>query len=152
MAVALSKVVVPGASGWHRRCGRGSTDYLLLGFGALILAGGMGLDGFSGDMKVRSFSWLQPGTVLAGIAVCLVSVGGAVWWVLAGAHAPIERSRLDAIPPVRHECYEVRCAPQGCLPSTFLMAPPATRSWRMIDVEVGRCRSWLHVRESVLAR
>jgi hypothetical protein len=50
-------------------------------------------------MKVRSFSWLQPATVLAGIAVCLISVGGAVWWVLAGAHGPIERSRLNAIPP-----------------------------------------------------
>jgi hypothetical protein len=37
--------------------------------------------------------------VLAGIAVCLVSLGGAVWWVLAGAHGPIDRARLDAIPP-----------------------------------------------------
>ena len=74
-------------------------SYLLLGFAALIISGGMGLDGFSADMKERSFSWLQPATVLAGIAVCLVSVGGAVWWVLAGAHGPIERSRLDAIPP-----------------------------------------------------
>ena len=98
MAVALSKLVVlvpPVGSEVRPWVG----SYLLLGFGALIIAGGMGLDGFSGDMKVRSFSWLQPGTVLAGIAVCLVSVGGAVWWVLAGAHTPIERSRLDAIPP-----------------------------------------------------
>jgi hypothetical protein len=59
----------------------------------------MGLDGLSGDMKERSFSWLQPASVLAGIAVCLVSVGGAVWWVLAGAHGPIERTRLNDIPP-----------------------------------------------------
>jgi hypothetical protein len=59
----------------------------------------MGLDGFSADVKERSFSWLQPATVVAGIAVCLISAGGAVWWVLAGAHGPIERSRLDAIPP-----------------------------------------------------
>jgi hypothetical protein len=98
MAVVLSKVVVlVPPVGTEVRPWVGS--YLLLGFGALIIAGGMGLDGFSGDIKVRSFSWLQPGTVLAGIAVCLVSAGGAVWWVLAGAHAPIERSRLDAIPP-----------------------------------------------------
>jgi hypothetical protein len=59
----------------------------------------MGLDGVSVDMQERSFSWLQPASVLAGIAVCLVSVGGAVWWVLAGAHGPIERARLNAIPP-----------------------------------------------------
>jgi GT2 family glycosyltransferase len=98
MAVVLSKMVVlVPPVGNEVRPWVGS--YLLLGFGALIIAGGMGLDGFSGDMKERSFSWLQPGTVLAGIAVCLVSVGGAVWWVLAGAHGPIERSRLDAIPP-----------------------------------------------------
>ena len=98
MAVVLSKMVVlvpPVGNDVRPWVG----SYLLLGFGALVIAGGMGLDGFSGDMKVRSFSWLQPGTVLAGIAVCLVSVGGAVWWVLAGAHGPIERSRLDAIPP-----------------------------------------------------
>src|SRR5215203_3162137 len=41
----------------------------------------------------------QPATVLAGIAVYLVSVGGAVWWVWTGASGPIERTRLDAIPP-----------------------------------------------------
>jgi len=98
MAVVLSKMVVlVPPVGDEVRPWVGS--YLLLAFGALIIAGGMGLDGFSGDMKERSFSWLQPGTVLAGIAVCLVSVGGAVWWVLAGAHGPIDRSRLDAIPP-----------------------------------------------------
>jgi GT2 family glycosyltransferase len=98
MAVALSKLVVSvPPAGTDVRPWVGS--YLLLGFGALIIAGGLGLDGFSADMKERSFSWLQPGTVFAGIAVCLVSLGGAVWWVLAGANGPIERSRLDAIPP-----------------------------------------------------
>jgi GT2 family glycosyltransferase len=98
MAVALSRLVVSvPPAGTEVRPWVGS--YLLLGFAALIISGGMGLDGFSADVKERSFSWLQPATVLAGIAVCLVSVGGAVWWVLAGAHGPIERSRLDAIPP-----------------------------------------------------
>ena len=38
-------------------------------------------------------------TVLAGVLVGLVSIGGAAWWVLAGATGPIERTRLDAIPP-----------------------------------------------------
>ena len=98
MAVVLSRLVVSvPPAGTEVRPWVGS--YLLLGFAALIVAGGMGLDGFSVDMKVRSFSWLQPATVLAGIAVCLVSVGGAAWWVLAGAQGPIERARLDAIPP-----------------------------------------------------
>ena len=98
MAVVISRLVVSvPPAGTEVQPWVGS--YLLLGFAALILGAGLGLDGFSTDMKVRSFSWLQPATVLAGIAVCLISVGGAVWWVLAGAHGPIERSRLNAIPP-----------------------------------------------------
>ena len=98
MAVLLSRLVVSvPPAGTEVRPWVGS--YLLLAFAALIMCGGMGLDGFSGDMTERSFSWLQPATVLAGIAVCLVSVGGAAWWVLAGAHGPIERARLDSIPP-----------------------------------------------------
>ena len=98
MAVFLSRLVVSvPPAGTEVRPWVGS--YLLLAFAALIMGGGMGLDGFSGDMTERSFSWLQPATVLAGIAVCLVSVGGAAWWVLAGAHGPIERARLDSIPP-----------------------------------------------------
>ena len=98
MAVVLSRLVVSvPPAGTEVRPWVGS--YLLLGFAALIISAGMGLDGFSADVKERSFSWLQPATVLAGIVVCLISAGGAVWWVLAGAHGPIERSRLDAIPP-----------------------------------------------------
>jgi GT2 family glycosyltransferase len=98
IAVVLSKLVVavpPAATEVRPWVG----SYLLLGFAGLILAGGMGLDGVSADISERSFSWLQPATVLAGIAVCLVSLGGAVWWVLAGAHGPIDRTRLNAIPP-----------------------------------------------------
>ncbi len=73
--------------------------YLLIGFGALLLAGGVGVDGLAGQMKQRSFSWLQPATVVAGVLVAAVSVGGAAWWVWAGAQGPVERSRLNAVPP-----------------------------------------------------
>ena len=74
-------------------------SYLLIAFAALLVGGAVGVDGLSGQMKERSFSWLQPLTVLVGLAVALVSVGGAVWWALAGASGPIERTRLDTIPP-----------------------------------------------------
>jgi hypothetical protein len=57
-------------------------SYLLLGFGALIIAGGMGLDGFSMDMKERSFSWLQQVPCWPVSRFVLVSLGGAVWWLL----------------------------------------------------------------------
>jgi GT2 family glycosyltransferase len=98
MAVVLSKLVVPvPPAGTEVRPWVGS--YLLLAFAALIIGGGMGLDGVSADISERSFNWLQPASVLAGIAVCLVSLGGAVWWVLAGTHGPIDRTRLNAIPP-----------------------------------------------------
>ena len=98
MAIVLSRLVVSVPPvGAEVRPWVGA--YLLVGFGALILGGGVGVDGLSTSMKERSFSWLQPMTVLAGVLVGLVSIGAAAWWVLAGASGPIERTRLDAIPP-----------------------------------------------------
>jgi hypothetical protein len=73
--------------------------YLLIGFGALVLAGGVGADGLSHDLGQRSFSWLQPSVVFAGLLVGLVTVTSAGWWVWAGAAGPIQRERLDALPP-----------------------------------------------------
>ena len=98
MAIVLSRLVVSiPPVGVEVRPWVGA--YLLVGFGALILGGGVGVDGLSTSIKRRSFSWLQPMTVLAGVLVGLVSIGAAAWWVLAGANGPIERTRLDAIPP-----------------------------------------------------
>ena len=98
MAVGLSRLVVEVPPvGTEVRPWVGS--YLLIAFAALLVGGGIGVDGLSAQMKERSFGWLQPATVLAGLAVALVSVGGAVWWALAGASGPIERTRLNTIPP-----------------------------------------------------
>lgn len=71
---------------------------LLVMFAALLLAGAVGADGFSGDVAGRSFSWVQPAAVLAGVAVTLVAVGGAVWWVWAGAQGPVGRTRPAVLP------------------------------------------------------
>ena len=71
---------------------------LLVTFAALLVAGAVGADGLTTDVAGRSFSWVQPAAVLAGVAVTLVAVGGAVWWVWAGARGPVERSRLDVLP------------------------------------------------------
>lgn len=73
--------------------------YLLIGFAALLFAGGVGVDGLSQQMKERSFSWLQPATVVAGVLVAVVTVGAAGWWVWAGARGPMDREDLNAIPP-----------------------------------------------------
>lgn len=72
--------------------------YLLTGFAALLLGGGVGVDGLSTSVARRSFTWLQPLTVLASVAIGVVTVGGGVWWVLGGAQGPIERTKLNAIP------------------------------------------------------
>jgi GT2 family glycosyltransferase len=98
MAVVLSRLVVTVPPvGTEVRPWVGT--YLLITFAALLVGGGVGVDGLAAKMRERSFSWLQPAAVLASLAVGLVSLGGAVWWVLAGAQGPIERTRLDAIPP-----------------------------------------------------
>ena len=71
---------------------------LLVTFAALLVAGAVGSDGVSREVAGRSFSWVQPAAVLAGVAVTVVSVGGAVWWLWAGAQGPVERSRNDLLP------------------------------------------------------
>ncbi len=97
-AVALTRLVVTVPPlGTQTRPDAGV--YLLIGFGALILAGGVGLDGYTGDLARRSFSVFQPLAVLAAVVVALVSLAAAGWWVLEGAAGPIHRSKLDAIPP-----------------------------------------------------
>jgi hypothetical protein len=62
--------------------------FLLIGFAGLILGGGVGVDGLGAEMKRRSFTWLQPVTVVLGVAVAAVSIGGAAWWVWDGARGP----------------------------------------------------------------
>jgi len=73
--------------------------YLLIAFGALVLAGGVGLDGFTKELGGRSFSVAQPLSVLAGVLAALICLMGAGWWVLDGMSGPIHRTRLTAIPP-----------------------------------------------------
>ncbi|HYP45163.1 MAG TPA: glycosyltransferase [Propionibacteriaceae bacterium] len=96
-AIALSRLVVsvpPLATEVRPWVG----VYELIGFAALVLAGGIGADGLAGDLARRSFGWLQPAFLGAGTLVGLVSVLAAGWWLWAGAAGPIQRDRLDALP------------------------------------------------------
>ena len=98
LAVVLSRLVVAvPPAGAEVRPWVGT--FVLVGFAALLIGGGVGADGISADVTGRSFSWLQPLAVLAGLAVTAVTIGGALWWVWAGARGPIERTGLDAVPP-----------------------------------------------------
>jgi hypothetical protein len=96
-AVLLSRLVVtvpPQASEVRPWVG----VYLLVAFGALVLAGGVGTDGLAAGLSRRSFTLLQPVVVLAGALVGLVSLAAAGWWVWAGATGPVQRDELDALP------------------------------------------------------
>jgi GT2 family glycosyltransferase len=71
---------------------------LLVTFAALLLAGAVGADGVLGEVAGRSFGWVQPVAVLAGVVVVVVSLGGAAWWVWAGARGPVDRVQTDVVP------------------------------------------------------
>jgi hypothetical protein len=73
--------------------------YLLLGFGALILAGAIGIDGYAADLGKQSFSMAQPLSVLAGVLAAAICLLGAGWWVIGGVSGPIHRTELRAVPP-----------------------------------------------------
>jgi GT2 family glycosyltransferase len=98
MAVVLSRLVVsvPPAGTEVRPW---VAAYLLIAFAALALAGGAGLEAMAAELSSRSFSWLQPASVLASVAVAVVTLTSAGWWVWAGSRGPIDRVHLDAIPP-----------------------------------------------------
>ncbi|MFL6027654.1 MAG: glycosyltransferase [Friedmanniella sp.] len=98
LAVVLSRLVVSVPPlGTEVRPWTG--PYLLVAFAALAFGGAVGIDGLSRDIKQRSFSWVQPVAVLAGLAVAVVTVGGAVWWVWAGVRGPVDRVALAGLPP-----------------------------------------------------
>ncbi|MBO0812382.1 MAG: glycosyltransferase [Microlunatus sp.] len=98
IAVGLSRflVVVPPA-GTQARPYVGV--YLLIAFGALVLAGGIGIDGYTRDLGRKSFSPAQPLSVLAGGLAVVISLTAAGWWVLDGMAGPIHRTPMTAIPP-----------------------------------------------------
>ncbi|GAA2098761.1 glycosyltransferase [Microlunatus panaciterrae] len=98
MAVLISRVVVTlPPVGTELRPWPGT--YLLIAFGALLVAGGAGVDGLTDDLGSRSFSFVQPAVVMAGAAIALVSLVAAGWWIWAGLAGPVTRTSLTAIPP-----------------------------------------------------
>lgn len=97
-AVVLSRFVVAvPPTGTDIRPWTGA--YLLIAFGALLLAAAVGIDGLSDELRGRSFGWRQPTSVVAGLVVVTAVVSAAGWWVWTGASGPIDRQRLDTLPP-----------------------------------------------------
>jgi GT2 family glycosyltransferase len=97
-AVVVSRLIVQvPPAGAETRPWTGSL--LLIGFAALLLAAGTGLDGLAGQVQARSFSWVQPAVVLSGVLALVVTLTGCAWWVTAGLAGPIERQSLAAVPP-----------------------------------------------------
>jgi hypothetical protein len=73
--------------------------YLMIAFAALLLAAATGVDGLAGELRERSFGWQQPTSVAAGVLAVATVLGAAGGWGWAGAGGPLERQRLDALPP-----------------------------------------------------
>ena len=97
-AVLLSRLVVTvPPTGTAIRPWTGA--YLLIAFAALLLAAAVGVDGLAGELRVRSFGWQQPTSVIAGVLAVLTVLVGTGWWVWAGVGGPVERQQLDALPP-----------------------------------------------------
>ena len=97
-AVVLSRLVVAvPPTGTEIRPWTGA--YLLIAFGALVLAAAAGVDGLAAELRDRSFGWQQPTSVIAGLLAVVTMLGSAGWWIWAGAGGPIDRQRLDALPP-----------------------------------------------------
>lgn len=97
-SVLLSRMVVAlPPTGTEVRPWTGA--YLLIGFAALLLAAAVGVDGLAGELRDRSFGWQQPTSVVAGLLAVLTVLGATGWWIWAGASGPIDRQRLDALPP-----------------------------------------------------
>ncbi|MFC7625850.1 glycosyltransferase [Microlunatus sp. GCM10028923] len=98
MAIVVSRLVVNlPPIGDQARPSAGT--YLLIAFAALLVAAATGLDGWATDLGDRSFSWIQPASVLAGVLIGAVTLGAGVWWAIGGAAGPITRQPLDALPP-----------------------------------------------------
>ena len=90
MAVIVSRLVVNVPPiGDQARPWAGA--FLLIGFAALLLAAAVGLDGWSGELSGRSFSWIQPAAVLAGVAVA-----PSPWAARSGGSGPVPRVRWTA--------------------------------------------------------
>ena len=98
LAIAVSRLVV-GVPPIALQVRPPVDALLLVLFGALVLAGAVGLDGVAAQVRAQSFSWVQPASVLLAVAMAAVSLGAATWWVLDGAAGPIRREPLNAIPP-----------------------------------------------------
>jgi GT2 family glycosyltransferase len=97
-AVLLSRLVVAvPPTGSEIRPWTGA--YLLIAFAALVLAAAAGVDGLAVELRERSFGWQQPTSVIAGVLVVVTVLGATGWWIWAGASGPIDRQRLDALPP-----------------------------------------------------
>lgn len=97
LAVALTRLVVP--AGIEQAMVRPSAAVpLLIGLGALVLAGAIGVDAVADGLAARDFSWVQPAAALAAVLMALTTVLGSGWWVVAGGSGPTVRSDVHLVP------------------------------------------------------
>lgn len=93
--VTRTVVAAPPAEVWVRPS---AAVLLLAGFGALLVAGALGVDELVSGLAGRDFSWIQPVTAVAGVVLALVSLLGVGWWVVAGGAGPTARTAVSVLP------------------------------------------------------
>ncbi|MGO1971791.1 MAG: glycosyltransferase family 2 protein [Propionibacteriaceae bacterium] len=72
---------------------------LLVGFAGLLAAGSIGVDRVGTLLAGRSFGLWQPITVVTALVAVAAVLLGCGWWVVGGLAGPLERDRMEALPP-----------------------------------------------------
>ncbi|PBC79528.1 GT2 family glycosyltransferase [Streptomyces sp. TLI_235] len=96
-SVAVAGTTVIPASGGPGTAAWAGPATLLTGV-ALLAAAAIGADGANARVSGIAFGWRQPVAALVLASALLAPVATAVWWAVAGADGPLQRSRESQLP------------------------------------------------------
>ncbi|MDO5681966.1 MAG: glycosyltransferase [Propionibacteriaceae bacterium] len=72
---------------------------LLVEFAGLILAAAVGFSPVAAALTRRGFGIAHLGTAAVALVTTLALLAGVVWWVIAGASGPLQRTEVAELPP-----------------------------------------------------
>ncbi|GJF34803.1 integral membrane regulatory protein [Kitasatospora sp. NE20-6] len=96
-AVVVAGTAVTPASGGPAVAAWAGPATLLTGV-ALLAAAAIGADGANARVSGIAFGWRQPVAALVLATAVLAPLGNALWWAVAGADGPLQRSREAMLP------------------------------------------------------
>ncbi|MEV6211951.1 glycosyltransferase [Kitasatospora sp. NPDC051914] len=95
--VAVAGTTVIPASGGPGTAAWAGPATLLTGV-ALLAAAAIGADGANARVSGIAFGWRQPVAALVLAGAVVAPLGSALWWAVAGADGPLQRSRESQLP------------------------------------------------------